>query len=87
MSILLSLLSDIFHSEMFILRGLLHKGADQPRALTRNKPTSGIVRQLFGFVASWAGLRYLYVEVDWRTVGEFCDSDQGILEGEVSLYH
>lgn len=69
MSLLLSLFSDVFHSEMFLMKGLLKKEAGKGFFVPKSNPSSGVVRQFFGLVISWAGLRYLYVEIDWRMVG------------------
>ena len=69
---LLALLSEVFNLEVFLLRGLLRKETEQAciAAGTRSSsPSSGIVRQFCGLVLSWAGLRFLYVEIDWRMVG------------------
>ena len=68
MSQLFGLFSEIFNIEVFIIRGLLRKEADLSNYINRDKPVSGLIRQFFGFIMSWIGLRYLYVEVDWRMV-------------------
>jgi len=65
------------------LRGLLKKEAEKGLFGPRSNPSSGIVRQFCGLVLSWAGLRYLYVEIDWRMVGQQDSPSLRILELEV----